>query len=146
MKIGRPPIPIAERLMNKTIKTETCWFWSGQKTHNGYGQFVYREGKNIKCTMAHRAIYQTFIGPINPGLTLDHLCENKSCVNPKHLEPVTIGENIRRAPRSISKTCMYGHLYKEQSAYYKSKGARRCHVCHAAKAAERRIASLLSVI
>jgi len=139
-------IPIETRLEAKIEKTADCWFWTGLLTYNGYGQFTYKENGKAKCMMAHRAVYQVFVGPINSGLTLDHLCENRSCVNPEHLEPVTIGENIRRASRSTSETCKYGHLYKDQSKHYKTKGARRCHECHAIAENQRRIALSLSKI
>lgn len=136
-------IPIETRLEAKIEKTADCWLWTGLLTYNGYGQFVYQEGRGadrrMRCMMAHRAVYQVHVRLLRDGETLDHLCMNRQCVNPEHLEPVTIGENIRRAPRSVSETCKYGHLYRDQSSFYKSKGARRCHKCHAEKEAKRRI-------
>lgn len=124
-------IPIEYRLEAKIDKTADCWFWNGQLTHNGYGQFVYREGQQTKCMMAHRAVYQVFVGPIPIGKVLDHLCRNRNCVNPEHLEPVTHRENIVRAPRWASDTCKRGHKYGEQADYYTATGLRRCLECHA---------------
>lgn len=130
-------IPIETRLEAKIERTSDCWFWTGLLTHNGYGQFTYREDGKIKCTMAHRAVYRVHVGEIPEGMTLDHLCMNRNCVNPEHLEPVTLGDNIRRSPRAVSETCKYGHVYKEQSNFYKLKKARRCHECHATAEAQR---------
>jgi hypothetical protein len=69
-----------------------CWLWVGNKNDRGYG-VVPLEGKIRK---AHRAVYESERGPIPEGLTLDHLCRIRCCVNPDHLEPVTAMENIRR--------------------------------------------------
>ena len=69
-----------------------CWLWLGATTDNGYGSF-WADGRSHR---AHRFAYAQFVGPIPSGLTLDHLCRNRICVNPKHLEPVTDRENILR--------------------------------------------------
>lgn len=76
-------------------KKTGCWNWAGHVMKNGYGQR--RDRATGKATTAHRHMYERAIGKIEPGLSLDHLCKNKACVNPKHLEPVTQGENVRRA-------------------------------------------------
>jgi hypothetical protein len=68
-----------------------CWVWQRGKS-NGYG-IVTRNGKN---QYAHRVVYERLVGAVPPGLDLDHLCRNTSCVNPAHLEPVSHGENMRR--------------------------------------------------
>lgn len=76
------------------INIETrCWEWCGELSSNGYGR-VWLAGKRVA---AHRAYYEQEIGPIPAGLQMDHLCRNKRCVNPAHLEPVTNRENQRRA-------------------------------------------------
>lgn len=73
-----------------------CWLWQGSLGTAGYGA-VRREGKPGGKQQAHRWFFERLVGPIPPSLVLDHLCENKRCVNPEHLDPVTTGENIRRA-------------------------------------------------
>lgn len=70
-----------------------CWEWDGTLSVEGYG--VFRE--NYRQIKAHRWTYEQFVGPIPDGLTIDHLCRNRRCVNPAHLEPVTAGENARRS-------------------------------------------------
>ena len=74
-------------------KTEHgCWVWLGAKMRNGYGQLVVG-GVHYA---AHRYAYQELVGAIPAGLDLDHLCRNRACTNPDHLEPVTRSENLLR--------------------------------------------------
>jgi hypothetical protein len=98
----------AGRFWGMVHKTETCWFYEGNKSWNGYGVFWF-DGKSIR---AHRYVYELLVGPIPKGLTLDHLCRVRHCVNPDHLEPVTIAENVRRGYRLYKpKThCKRGHI------------------------------------
>jgi len=95
-------------------KTATCWNWIASRDSSGYGHFW---DDNILIG-AHRWSYKHFVGPIPDGLTIDHLCRNPACVNPKHLEPVTNVENIMRgngvAAQNARKThCKRGHEFTE---------------------------------
>jgi hypothetical protein len=108
-----------------------CWTWTSTicKT-TGYGYFYYQR-KNL---LAHRFSYQLFIGLIPHGLQLDHLCRNRSCVNPTHLEPVTIKENIRRgisfAVQNAVKThCKNGHEFTIKNSFIDKFGNRNCRAC-----------------
>ncbi|MFJ8213256.1 HNH endonuclease signature motif containing protein [Streptomyces sp. NPDC096033] len=110
--------------------TGFCWNWTGRRTHNGYGDF--REG-GVR-TRAHRYAYEMLVGPIPEGLVLDHLCRNRLCVNPDHLEPVTIGENVLRGmgPTSIAfrrGECVKGHSVDETTGYLRSNGRYECRAC-----------------
>ena len=81
-----------------TIDEKGCWNWSGYLSLKGYGKF-YADGKNHK---AHRYSYEYFVGIIPEDLQIDHLCLNKSCVNPSHMELVTSRENTYRGMRNNS--------------------------------------------
>lgn len=106
-------------------RTETCWFWVGSLNSYGYGIFYV----NGRTWMAHRWAYEFEYGPIPEGLTLDHLCRVRACVNPEHLEPVTSGENVRRAKSFITQ-CPNGHEYTEENTYRNpSSNGRLCRTC-----------------
>ena len=98
-----------ERFFKHVDKTEGCWVWKGSKWKD-YGCFRI-DGKSVK---AHRFAYESLVGPIPEGMQLDHLCRNRSCIRPDHLEPVTNLENTLRGEnfiaRHIAKThCAHGH-------------------------------------
>lgn len=89
----------AERFWSKVERTtaEGCWLWRGQLNAWGYGHFRRTLGPGLGRTVkAHRLAYELSVGPIPEGLTLDHLCGQRACVRPDHLEPVTNAENLRR--------------------------------------------------
>lgn len=73
-----------------------CWEWTVSTGSHGYGQFAVG-GLGGTMVLAHRYAFELLVGPIPEGLTLDHLCRNKICVNPDHLEPVTLVLNGQRA-------------------------------------------------
>lgn len=71
---------------------DACWIWRASFNPRGYAQF-WDKGRVLR---AHRYAYELLVGPIPDGLQLDHLCRDKRCCNPAHLEPVTAKENVRR--------------------------------------------------
>lgn len=75
--------------------TGFCWLWRGKLNDKGYGRTSFKG----RSTGAHRKAYELLVGPIPEGLTLDHICRIRHCVNPDHLEPVTQAENTQRAKR-----------------------------------------------
>jgi hypothetical protein len=126
-----PPIPLPERFAALVEWTPACWLWKGH-TSGGYG-YIRAFGKYHGWLRAHRVSYMLHVGPIPDGLVLDHLCRNTRCVNPDHLEPVTIGENVLRGfgPTAIAarrSACAKGHPYN--AATLRMYGTRRrCRVC-----------------
>ena len=108
-----------------------CWRWLGAR-NSGYGIF-YSNGVLVR---AHRWSYERAIGPIPEGLVLDHLCRVRECVNPWHLDPKTIAENIR-APGSlcgkkqVRTTCRRGHAYGTTAYVNPNNGHKTCRVCMA---------------
>lgn len=116
------------------IDSSGCWIWTRHRyVATGYGQFCL----NGKPGTAHRASHELFKGPIPPGLTIDHLCRVRACVNPAHLEAVTIQENIKRARRDA---CKQGHPYDEFVKLVGFKRVRRnCRICLAANKARENV-------
>lgn len=112
-------------------RTVGCWTWIGSRDVEGYGRMT----AGRKSPKAHRLVYEALVGPIPPGLHLDHLCRNTSCVNPAHLEPVTPRENILRgvgvAALNATKThCKHGHPLSGQNLYVYAGGRKRaCRAC-----------------
>jgi hypothetical protein len=126
---------VADRFAEKyAVDGETgCWLWQAYIRPDGYGTFMVA-GKNFR---AHRWSYEQFAGPIADGLVIDHLCRNRSCVNPEHLEPVTSFVNTiergmgQRAVTYRERRCKRGHELTEDNLYRSptNSAVRQCISC-----------------
>ncbi len=119
-----------DRFWDKVEFTTDCWNWLVSKNKDGYGQF----GVNHKNLLAHRFAYELYNDKIPKDLTIDHICKNTKCVNPHHLEVVTIGVNVLRGNgwSGVNKRkthCINGHIFMNENLIIRPKGGRECLIC-----------------
>ena len=142
--------PVLEKLERsiQRVSESGCWIWMLRTTKSGYGEMRHAG----RTYLAHRLSYETLKAPIPTGLTIDHKCKVRCCVNPDHLETVTRAENTRRGDHRNKgqhfrdrTSCGRGHPYTEQNTYIKfitkagkSYKTRVCKTCHHGSSATRR--------
>jgi|SRR5208337_3842879 len=122
-----------------TLRAELgpCWVWLACKDQRGYGRFSlpYTNRQHRRIQYAHITAFVLSGKSLADGLVIDHLCRNRSCVNPQHLEAVTTRTNLLRgiggaAERAARTHCPYGHPYSSENTYVSRKNQRHCRECH----------------
>lgn len=118
--------PVRARFMDRvSIAVNGCWVWDHVSPSARYG-VMYAEGRK---QLAHRVSYELFVGPLQEGLVIDHLCANTHCVNPRHLQQVTQQVNVARHHDKQTQ-CKRGHPYTEESTLIRG-NTRHCRPCGA---------------
>jgi hypothetical protein len=132
---------LTARFWSKVEPTGFCWLWSSALEYGGYPIYWIGDGVSRR---AHRLAYEFLVGPIPDGMTLDHLCRVRRCVNPDHLEICSAGENARRSPlapynqKARWTHCLRGHEFTEENTAHNSAGRRECRTCRNDGARRRR--------
>lgn len=125
----------------KKVSFDGCWNWKASKDNDGYGNFWFKS----KIYLAHRASYEMFVGSIQDGMTLDHICRNRSCVNPNHLRQMSLKENILCGDGVCAKKlkqthCVRGHElsgYNLMNRVRNGNVNRSCRICKNERKRER---------
>lgn len=116
------------RIRNSVVADEFgCWIWQLTVDKGGYGKI-----QDKKTRLAHRVSYEAHKGTIEKGMTIHHKCSKPSCVNPEHLEQMSLRDNILlgRTGRNLLKThCPHGHPYDKENTYMLRGKWRRCRIC-----------------
>ncbi len=136
--MGRAGVLPIERFEKFFCKGSGCWLWTGGLDTGGYGIFTVM-GTNMG---AHRWAYEHYVGSIPDGLVIDHLCRRRNCVNPDHMEPVTVAENNLRgvgvgAINARKTHCKHGHPFDDDNTYVYN-DIRYCATCVARRSREYR--------
>lgn len=131
-------LSVSERFWMHVVKGDGCWLWDGAwNPETGYGHWSVRGGSKFITHSAHRWAYVLTRGPLAEGMVPDHLCRNRLCVRPDHLEAVTQRENTLRSPiapaavNARKTECVNGHKLEGDNVYRppKNPGHRHCRKC-----------------
>jgi len=117
-------------MKNIVIDQNDCWNWKLWISPLGYGQISFKD----KTELVHRVSFQVFIGKIKKNLEINHICRNRKCINPEHLETVSHRENLLKgdtiAAKNDQKThCLNGHKFTPENTCINPSGERSCRIC-----------------
>ena len=136
-------VSLRVRFENMVERTDTCWLWRGAITKKGFGTMHVTSQPRKVSAHAHRIAWELYRGPIPDGLTIDHLCRVKHCVNPAHMEPVTSSENTRRSDNPAMQNarathCKNGHEWTPENTLRQGPQGqwRWCRECGRARSRE----------
>lgn len=133
---------VASILMRCEVGDDGCWVWTGSLDRGGYGRVTAPSGTPSPISnLVHRALYAGLVEQPDPALQLDHLCRNRACCNPGHLDLVLPRVNMRRgvgliAQLARAKFCIAGHRFDEANTYITKGGNRMCRKCNARRQRE----------
>jgi hypothetical protein len=132
-----------QHLAHRVLLDDGCWEWVGAHDHSGYAQVSAKGGRTT--VKVHRLMYELLVGPIPEGMQIDHLCRNRGCVRPDHLEPVSHAENVRRGDagkhHAAKDSCPNGHPYDDVNTYRRPdrRNRRECRICRNAATSRSRL-------
>lgn len=131
--IASQGVPLIDRFLAKVEITPSCWLWRGAMDGKGYGNFGAGETGTVK---AYKWAFEFYRFVVPEGFELDHLCRNRACVKPDHLEPVTHQVNMSRARKTH---CPAGHTYNRDNTWI-GDGERHCRICDRDRKRAKRLA------
>lgn len=151
----RAAAQVVEHIAANSALTESgCMEWQGPITNAGYGALTWKGADGVVIRGAHRLAYHLLVADVHPSLVIDHLCRNRACVRPDHLDMVIQRENTLRSPdtlatKNLAKThCAKGHPFDAENTYIwhqkspRQCTTRRCKTCQREYAERRRAARM----
>lgn len=124
------PLRVALRLMSAfDIDEAGCWISRYSTGSHGYSQIGWQAGGKTITRLGHRVAYEFHNGPIPDGLTVDHICRQRRCINPDHLQLLTNEENGRRNGNWAKTHCVRGHAFTDENTRWNDRGHRWCRAC-----------------
>lgn len=139
----QPFVSDEDYIRRKSVRNKKgCLRWTGKLSYNGYPLLPKVMAKRAGTHMVYRYLYELVVAPIPEGLTLDHLCKTRECVEPTHMEPVTMRENVLRGDTIVRENtkktmCPQGHPYDTVNING-DRGCKRCKAEHTRRYRERR--------